>query len=50
MICAGNLPDHSTVARFRGDFPEAAAGLFAEVLKLCARLGMGKLGWWRWTG
>ena len=44
VICAGNLPDHSTVARFRGDFPEAAASLFAEVLKLCARLGMGKLG------
>ena len=44
VICAGNLPDHSTVARFRGDFPEAAASLLAEVLKLCARLGMGKLG------
>jgi transposase len=44
VICAGNLPDHSTVARFRGDFPEAVAGLFTEVLKLCARLGMGRLG------
>ena len=31
-------------ARFRGDFPDAVTGLFAEVLKLCARLGMGKLG------
>src|SRR5215469_12029364 len=44
VICAGNLPDHSTVARFRGDFPEAAGEFFAQVLILCARLGMGKLG------
>ena len=44
VICAGNLPDHCTVARFRADFPGAVAGLFAEVLRLCARLGMGKLG------
>jgi transposase len=44
VICGGNLPDHVTFARFRGDFPGAVAGLFAEVLTLCARLGMGKLG------
>jgi transposase len=44
VICAGNLPDHVTVARFRADFPEAVAAFFAEVLKLCARLGMGKVG------
>jgi len=44
LICAGNLPDHSTFARFRGDFPEAAAAFFTEVLVLCARLGMGRLG------
>jgi len=44
VICAGNLPDHSTVARFRGDFPEAAGEFFAQVLVLCARLGMGRLG------
>jgi transposase len=44
LICAGNLPDHSTVARFRGDFPEAAEEFFTEVLVLCARLGMGRLG------
>ena len=25
VICAGNLPDHCTVARFRGDFPGAVA-------------------------
>jgi transposase len=44
VICAGNLPDHSTVARFRGDFPEATGDFFAQVLILCARLGMGRLG------
>jgi transposase len=44
VICGGNLPDHVTFARFRGDFPGAVAVLFAEVLKLCARLGMGRLG------
>ena len=44
LICAGNLPDHSTVARFRGDFPEAVEEFFTEVLVLCARLGMGRLG------
>ncbi|HEV3292760.1 MAG TPA: transposase [Streptosporangiaceae bacterium] len=44
VICAGNTPDHVTFARFRGDFPEAVAAFFTEVLVLCARLGMGKLG------
>jgi transposase len=44
VICAGNLPDHATFARFRGDFAEAVAAFFTEVLVLCARLGMGKLG------
>jgi transposase len=44
VICAGNTPDHVTIARFRAAFPAAVAGFFAEVLALCARLGMGKLG------
>jgi transposase len=44
VICAGDAPDHVTVARFRQQFAETAAGLFAEVLVLCARLGMGKVG------
>jgi transposase len=44
VIGAGNVPDHVTFARFRGDFPGAVGDFFAEVLKLCARLGMGKLG------
>jgi hypothetical protein len=44
VICGGNLPDHVTFARFRSDFPEAVAAFFTEVLILCARLGMGRLG------
>ena len=44
VICGGNLPDHCTVARFRGDFPGAVAGFFTQVLVLCARLGMGRVG------
>ena len=44
LICAQNLPDHSTIARFRKDFGGAVPGFFAGVLVLCARLGMGRLG------
>jgi transposase len=44
VICAGSVPDHVTVARFRQQFAETAAGLFAQVLVLCARLGMGQVG------
>jgi transposase len=44
LICAGNLPDHVTFARFRSDFGGAVGEFFAQVLILCARLGMGKLG------
>jgi len=44
VICGGNTPDHVTVADFRKAFPDAVGQFFAEVLALCARLGMGKLG------
>jgi transposase len=44
VICAGDAPDHTVVARFRKDFAGAVPSLFAEVLGLCARLGMGKVG------
>jgi len=44
LICAGSLPDHATIARFRAAFPGPAAELLAQVLGLCARLGMGRLG------
>jgi transposase len=44
VVCAGRAPDHVTVARFRQQFADTAAGLFAQVLVLCARLGMGRVG------
>ena len=44
VICAGSVPDHVTIARFRAAFPAAAQALFGEVLVLCARLGMSRLG------
>jgi len=44
VICGGNWPDHVTFARFRKDFPGLVGEFFAQVLILCARLGMGKLG------
>jgi transposase len=44
VICAGDAPDHVTISRFRAQAAEACEGLFASVLALCARLGMGQLG------
>src|SRR5216683_1778111 len=44
VICAGDVPDHATIARFRAGFADAVPGLFAQVLILCARLGMGRVG------
>ncbi len=44
VICAGNTPQHVTISEFRKAFPGVIAQFFAEVLALCARLGMGKLG------
>jgi transposase len=44
VICAGSFPDHVTIARFRAAFPGVVESLFTQVLVLCARLGMGRLG------
>jgi hypothetical protein len=44
VICAQDVPDHVTIARFRAGFPDLAQELFAQVLMLCARLGMGAVG------
>jgi transposase len=44
IICAGDAPDHVTIARFRAQSAEVMEQLFAQVLVLCARLGMGQLG------
>lgn len=44
IICAGDIPDHVTISRFRGAMDTAVQDLFAQVLVLCAELGMGRLG------
>src|SRR5215510_16594733 len=43
VICGGNAPRHVTISQFRAAFPAVIGKFFAEVLALCARLGMGKL-------
>ncbi|WP_249010624.1 transposase [Conexibacter sp. DBS9H8] len=44
VICANQQPDHATIARFRVRHEEALAGLFSQVLGLCARAGLVSLG------
>ena len=36
VITGGQVPDHTTISRFRQRFQEELAGLFTEVLWLCA--------------
>ena len=43
VICAGDGPDHVTIARFRQDNHAACEQLFTEVLMMAARLGLGRL-------
>src|SRR3954454_4736274 len=44
VIAANRAPDHSTIARFRQRFSEPLAGLFVQVLAMCARAGMVRVG------
>ncbi|MGH3997659.1 MAG: transposase, partial [Pseudonocardiaceae bacterium] len=44
VICASDAPDHTTLARFRKAHVTAFEGVFAQVLALCARAGMVRLG------
>jgi transposase len=44
VICAQDVPDHTTIARFRAVHEGAFADLFARVLVLCAEAGMGRVG------
>src|SRR3954451_2241377 len=44
VICATRAPDHATIARFRARHEAAIAELFGEVLALCARAGLVKVG------
>src|ERR671915_195738 len=41
VIAANRRPDHCTIARFRQRHETALAGLFGEVLALCAGAGLG---------
>jgi transposase len=43
VICAQDVPDHTTVWRFADMAPDLVAGLFTQVLQLCARAGMVRL-------
>lgn len=43
VICAGDGPDHVTIARFRAENHAACEQLFTEVLMLAAGLGLGRL-------
>jgi transposase len=44
VIAANRVPDHTTIARFRVRHEQALAGLFAELLGLCAKAGMVRVG------
>ncbi len=47
VICAQDVPDHATIARFRREYfadPAAMEALFGQVLVLAARAGLGRLG------
>lgn len=44
VICANQVPDHATIARFRAEHEVALSSLFGGVLRLCAAAGPGRLG------
>jgi len=44
VIAANEKPDHATIARFRARHEQALAGLFTDVLALCAEAGMASVG------
>ncbi len=44
VIAANRAPDHTTISRFRKRFAEPLAELFVQVLALCQKAGMVKVG------
>src|ERR687885_503076 len=44
VICANQVPDHTTIARFRQRHERALAELFGDVLALCAEAGLVRAG------
>lgn len=44
FVMANAQPDHATIARFRADHDIEVEGLFVQVLAVCGRAGLGKVG------
>jgi transposase len=44
VVAANATPDHATIARFRAEHESALAGLFGQVLALCAAAGLVRVG------
>lgn len=44
VIAANQVPDHSTIARFRQQNEAALAHCFIEILRLCRAAGLGRVG------
>lgn len=44
VLCAQDVPDHTTIARFRAEHQEAFAGLFTQVLQVAAAAGLARFG------
>lgn len=44
VICANQAPDHTTIARFRQRHEASIKSLFAQVLGLCGRAGLVRVG------
>jgi transposase len=49
-LCADQHPDHDTISEFRRQHLLVLAQLFTQVLQLCDKAGLVKLGMWRLTG
>lgn len=44
VLCAQDIPDHATIARFRAEHEAAFAALFTQVLQVAATAGLVRLG------
>jgi transposase len=44
VVCAQDIPDHTTIARFRAEHQQAFAQLFTQVLQVAATAGLARFG------
>jgi len=44
VLCAQDVPDHATIARFRAQHQDAFADLFGQVLMIAGRAGLARFG------